>query len=160
MRPGQLEKRMIRDDIKAAQITAMKEKDGPRLAAVRLILAALKNRDIEARTGPVPPDDDMLVRDVLQKMAKQRRESIGMFEAGGRAELAAAEAAELAVIEGFLPAQLGEAEATAAIAALVAEAGATSVKDMGAVMALVKDRLAGQLDMGKASGLVKAALAG
>ncbi len=149
---------MIRDDIKAAQIEAMKAKDSARLGAVRLIMSALKNRDIEARTGAAPADDDVLVMDVLSKMAKQRRESIEMFEKGGRAELAAAEAAELAVIESFLPKQMSEEDAKAAIAALVAEAGATSVKDMGAVMALVKVKLAGQYDMGKASGLVKAAL--
>jgi len=157
---------MIRDEIKAAQIGAMKARDSARLGAVRLIMAALKNRDIEARTGGGPADpgsspgagDDVLVMDVLSKMGKQRRESIEMFEKGGRAELAAAEAAELAVIESFLPRQISDAEANAAIAALVAQAGATSVKDMGAVMALVKVQLAGQYDMGKASGLVKAAL--
>jgi hypothetical protein len=149
---------MIRETIKAAQIEAMKARDSERLAAVRLILAALKNRDIEARTGAAPIDDDALVMEVLQKMTKQRRESIAMFEAGGRAELAAAEAAELAVIEGFLPARMSDAEAADAIAQLVAEAGATSVRDMGAVMALVKERLAGRIDMGAASALVKAAL--
>jgi len=149
---------MIREAIHSAQTEAMKAKDMPRLAAIRLILAAIKNRDIELRTAAAPADDDSVVLEVLQKMVKQRRESIGMFEAGGRAELAAAERAELAVIEGFLPAQLDEAAATAAIAALVAEAGATSVKDMGAVMALVKARLAGQIDMALASRLVKAAL--
>jgi uncharacterized protein YqeY len=150
--------KMIRDDIKAAQIEAMKAKDSVRLGAVRLILSQLKNRDIELRTGTAPADDDVVVMEVLGKMAKQRRESIEMFEKGGRAELAAAEKAELDVIESFLPKQMSEEEAKAAIAALVTEAGATSVKDMGAVMALVKARLAGQIDMGKASGLVKAAL--
>jgi uncharacterized protein YqeY len=150
---------MLRDDIKAAQIEAMKAKDTARLGAVRLILSQLKNRDIELRTGTAPLDDDAIVMEVLQKMAKQRRESIEMFTNGGRTELAEAEAAELAVIEGFLPQQMSDAEAQAAIAALVAEAGATSVKDMGAVMALVKGRLAGRIDMSKASGLVRAALA-
>jgi uncharacterized protein YqeY len=149
---------MIRDDIKAAQIEAMKAKDSARLGAIRLILSTLKNRDIELRTGTAPADDDVMVMEVLGKMAKQRRESIEMFEKGGRAELAAAEQAELAVIESFLPRQMSDDEAKAAIAALVAEAGATSVKDMGAVMALVKARLQGQIDMSKASGLVKAAL--
>jgi len=149
---------MIRDDIRAAQIAAMKARDSARLGAVRLIMSALKNRDIEARTGGGPKDDDVLVMDVLSKMAKQRRESMEMFEKGGRAELAAAEAAELAVIESFLPGQMSEADAGAAITALIAEAGATGVKDMGAVMALVKVRLAGRFDMGKASGLVRAAL--
>jgi uncharacterized protein YqeY len=149
---------MIRDDIKAAQVEAMKAKDSARLGAVRLILSALKNRDIELRTGTAPADDDVLVMDVLAKMAKQRRESIEMFEKGGRAELAAAETAELAVIESFLPRQMSEDDARAAIAAIISETGASSVKDMGAVMAQVKVKLAGQFDMGKASGLVKAAL--
>ncbi|MFN7399261.1 MAG: GatB/YqeY domain-containing protein [Sandaracinobacter sp.] len=149
---------MIRDDIKAAQIEAMKAKDTARLGAIRLILSTLKNRDIELRTGAAPADDDVMVMEVLGKMAKQRRESIEMFEKGGRAELAAAETAELAVIESFLPKQMSDEEAKAAIAAIVAEVGATSVKDMGAVMALVKARLQGQIDMSKASGLVKAAL--
>jgi uncharacterized protein YqeY len=149
---------MIRDDIKAAQIEAMKAKDTARLGAIRLILSTLKNRDIELRTGTAPADDDVMVMEMLGKMAKQRRESIEMFLGGGRAELAAAETAELAVIESFLPRQMSDEEARAAIAAIVTEAGATSVKDMGAVMALVKARLQGQIDMSKASGLVKAAL--
>ena len=149
---------MIRDDIKAALITAMKAKETATVGTIRLIQAAIKNRDIEARTGASPADDDVLVSEVLQKMVKQRRESIAMFESGGRPELAAAEAAELVVIEGFLPRQMDEAESAAAIAALVAEAGATSVKDMGRVMALVKERLAGQIDMSRASAQVKAAL--
>ena len=149
---------MIRDDIKAALVTSMKARDEKKTAAMRLIQAAIKNRDIEARTGGAPADDDALVIEVLQKMAKQRRESIEMFDKGGRTELAEVERAELAVIEGFLPAQMDEAQASAAIKALVAELGATSVKDMGRVMAALKERHAGQMDMGKASGLVKAAL--
>ena len=149
---------MIRDDIKAAQIAAMKAGDKARLGTIRLMLAKIKDRDIELRTGTAPADDDVLVTDVLQKMVKQRRESITMYEQGGRQELADVEAAEVAVIEDFLPAQLSEEEATAAIAAIVAELGATSVKDMGRVMAAVKDRHGSQLDMSKASGWVKAAL--
>ena len=149
---------MIRDDIKAAQVAAMKAGDKARLGTIRLMLAKIKDRDIELRTGTPPADDDVLVVDVLQKMVKQRRESIAMYEQGGRQELADAEAAEVAVIEDFLPAQLGEDEARAAIAAIVAELGATSVKDMGKVMAAVKDRHGSQLDMSKASGWVKAAL--
>lgn len=151
---------MIRDDIKAALVAAMKAHDKERTAAIRLIQAAIKNRDIEMRTGPGAADDDVVVMEVLQKMAKQRRESIEMFTKGGRAELAAAEQGELDVIEGFLPKQMDEAEAKAAIAAVVAELGATSIKDMGRVMAAVKERFAGRMDMGKASGLAKAALAG
>ena len=149
---------MIRDDIKTALVDSMKARESERVAAIRLIQAAIKNRDIEARTGGAPADDDVLVMEVLGKMAKQRRESIEMFEKGNRPELAAAEKAELDVIESFLPKQMSEEEAKAAVAALVKEAGATSVKDMGAVMALVKARLQGQIDMSKASGFVKAAL--
>ncbi|WP_372915192.1 GatB/YqeY domain-containing protein [Sandarakinorhabdus sp.] len=149
---------MLRDDIKAATTDAMKARDTARLGALRLINAALKNKDIELRTGTAPADDDVMVTDVLMKMAKQRRESIEMYVTGNRAELADAERAELAVIEGFMPTQMDEAEALAAIKAVVAEIGATSVKDMGRVMAAVKERFASKLDMSKASGLVKAAL--
>lgn len=150
---------MIRDDIKAAQIAAMKAGDKESTAAARLIQAALKNRDIEARTGKAPDDDDALVVEVLQKMVKQRRESIELYEKGGRDELAAAEKAELSVIERFLPAQMSEDDTRAAIEAIKTEIGAASVKDMGRVMAVLKERHGPQLDMSKASGLVKAALA-
>ena len=149
---------MIRDTIKAAQITAMKAGEKDRLAAVRLILAKIKDRDIELRTATQLPDDDVLVVEVLQKMVKQRRESITMFEQGGRDELAAVEKSELAVIETFLPAQMDEAATTAAIEAIKAELGANSLKDMGRVMAELKTRHASELDMSKASALVKAAL--
>jgi uncharacterized protein YqeY len=149
---------MIRDTIKAAQISAMKAGEKDRLAAVRLILAKVKDRDIELRTASQQPDDDALVVEVLQKMVKQRRESIALYEQGGRAELAAVEAAELAVIKEFLPAQMTEAETSAAIEAIKAELGASTVKDMGRVMATLKERHGPQLDMSKASGLVKAAL--
>jgi len=149
---------MIRDDIKAAQIAAMKARDAETTAAIRLIQAAIKNRDIELRTASSAADDDMVISEVLQKMAKQRRESIEMFEKGGRAELAQAEKAELAVIESFLPKQMDEDEARAAIGTIIAELGAASVKDMGRVMAAVKERFSGKMDMGKASGLVKQAL--
>jgi uncharacterized protein YqeY len=150
---------MIRDSIKAAQLTAMKSGDKERLAAVRLILAKIKDKDIELRTAATQPDDDTLVVDVLQKMVKQRRESIAMYEQGGRPELAAAEAAEVVVIESFLPQQLSEDETKAAIEAIKAEVGATSIKDMGKVIAELKARHGAVLDMGKASGLVKASLA-
>ncbi|MEH3037725.1 MAG: GatB/YqeY domain-containing protein [Sphingomonas adhaesiva] len=154
---------MIRDDIKQAQIAAMKAGDKETRAAIGLIQAAVKNRDIElrggeARTGGAPADDDALVIEVLQKMVKQRRESIAMFEQGGRTELAAAEAAEVAVIERFLPAQMSEEETKAAIEAIKVELGAAGMKDMGRVMAELKARHATTLDMSKASGLVKAAL--
>lgn len=149
---------MIRDDIKAAQITAMKAGDKETRGAISLIQSAIKNRDIEERTKSVQMDDDALVIEVLQKMVKQRRESIEMFEKGGRQELADTEKAEVAVIERFLPAQMSDAETTAAIEAIKAEIGASGMKDMGKVMAELKARHATTLDMSKASGLVKAAL--
>jgi uncharacterized protein YqeY len=151
---------MIRDDIKAALVGAMKAGDTARRDAIRLIQAALKNRDIELRGNANPPADDVLVTEVLQKMVKQRRESIEMYSKGGRQELADAEAAEVTVIEGFLPAQMDDAQLAAAIDAIVAETGAASVKDMGRVMALLRERHAGEVEMGKASAAVKARLAG
>ena len=149
---------MLRDTIKAAQIEAMKAGDKGRLAAVRLILAKLKDKDIELRTASNVPDDDVIVTDVLQKMAKQRRESITLYEQGGRQELADVEKAELAVIETFLPQQMGEDEVKAAIAAIIAETGAAGMKDMGKVVGALKAKHGTQIDMGKASALVKAAL--
>jgi uncharacterized protein YqeY len=149
---------MIRDDIKAAQITAMKAGDKQARGTIGLIQSALKNRDIELRTGTAPADDDATVVEVLQKMVKQRRESIEMYTKGGRDELAEAEAAEVAVIEEFLPKQMSEDETQAAIGAIVAELGASSLKDMGRVMAALKERHPGGLDMSRASGLVKARL--
>ena len=149
---------MIRDDIKAALVNAMKSGDKQGTAAIRLIQAAIKNRDIELRTASQTPDDDVIVTEVLQKMIKQRRESIELYDKGGRPELADAERGEVAVIERFLPQQMSDAEATAAIKAIVAEVGASSVKDMGKVMAALKERHAGQIDMSKASGLVKGVL--
>ena len=151
---------MIRDDLKAAQIAAMKAGDKARTATIRLIQSAIKNRDIELRGSDKAPEDDALVTEVLQKMIKQRRESIAMYEQGGRPELAAAEAAEVAVIEDFLPRQMSEEETNAAIDAIIAETGASSVKDMGRVMAVLKERHASEIDMNKASGLVKARLQG
>ncbi len=149
---------MIRDDISAALITAMKGGDKPKTSTIRLIQAAIKNRDIEARTGKAPSDDDTLVVEVMQKMVKQRRESIEMYVKGARPELADIEAAEIAVIEGFLPTQMGEDETRAVIEGIKAELGAESVKDMGRVMAVLKERHASSLDMSKASALVKAVL--
>lgn len=149
---------MIRDEIKTALVAAMKARDATTTAAIRLVQSAIKNRDIELRTASQQPDDDLLVTEVMQKMIKQRRESIEMYEKGNRPELAAAEAAEIAVIERFLPQQMTEDEARAAIDALATELNAASVKDMGRVMAALKERFAGQMDMAKASGLVKARL--
>ena len=149
---------MIRDTLKAAQISAMKGGDKPRLAAIRLILAKVKDRDIELRTAASQPDDDALVVDVLQKMVKQRRESITLYEQGGREELAAIERGELVVIEEFLPARLGDDAVKAAIAAIITETGATGPKDMGKVIGALKARHGTEIDMGAASGLVKGAL--
>jgi uncharacterized protein YqeY len=150
---------MIRDDIKAALIVAMKARDSATTGTIRLIQSTIKNRDIELRTVTTQPDDDLLITEVLQKMIKQRRESIEMYEKGNRPELAAAEAAEVVVIERFLPQQMSEDEAKAAIDALAAEINAASVKDMGRMMAALKERFAGKMDFAKASGLVKARLA-
>jgi uncharacterized protein YqeY len=149
---------MIRDDIKAATIAAMKGGDKETTATLRLVQAAIKNRDIEARTGGAPKDDDTLVTEVLQKMVKQRRESADIYRKNGREDRAGAEETEIAVIERFLPQQLSDAEAEAQIRAIVAETGASSMKDMGRVMALVKQRLGGSIEPARASGLVKAAL--
>ena len=149
---------MLRDDIKAATISAMKAGDKPRTAALRLISARIKDRDIELRTSSKEIADDDLVAEVLQKMAKQRRESITMFQQGGRDELAAQEQAELGVIEEFMPKQMDEAETKAAVEAIVAEVGATSVKDMGKVMGALKAKYAGKMDFAKAGAVVKAAL--
>ena len=151
---------MIRDDIKAATITAMKARDSERLAALRLMSAAIKNKDIELRIGTAPADDDMTIADVLTKMAKQRRESIEMYVTGNRPELADAERFELGVIEGFMPQRMAAGEAQAIVRALVAELGATGPKDMGRVMAALKERFAGQIEMSSASAMVKTALAG
>jgi len=149
---------MIRDDIKAATIAAMKGGDKVTTATLRLVSAAIKNRDIEARTGGAPADDDQLVTEVLQKMIKQRRESADIYRKGGRDDRAAAEEGEIVVIERFLPKQLSDEEASAAVQAIIAETGASSIKDMGKVMAEVKARHAGELEPARASALVKAAL--
>ena len=150
---------MIRDDIKTALVTAMKGGDKAATGTIRLIQSAVLNRDIELRTASAAPDDDQMVIEVLQKMIKQRRESVELYRKGNREELAAAEEAEIAVIERFLPAQMSDAEANAAIAAIIAETGAASMKDMGRVMALVKERHASAIEPARASALVKAALA-
>ena len=151
---------MIRDDIKAALIAAMKSGDKASTGTIRLIQSSIKNRDIEARTSSTAQDDDQLVTEVLQKMIKQRRESVELYRKGGREELAAAEEAEIAVIERFLPAQMSDEEARGAVQAIIAETGASSMKDMGRVMALVKERHATAIEPARASGLVRAALSG
>lgn len=149
---------MIRDEIKAALVTAMKGGDKAGTGTIRLIQSAIKNRDIELRTSTASPDDDLLVTEVLQKMIKQRRESADLYRKGNREELAATEEAEIAVIERFLPKQMSEDEARSAISAIITEVGASGMKDMGRVMAEVKARFAGQIEPARASALVKAAL--
>jgi uncharacterized protein YqeY len=142
----------MRDRLAQAIKAALKAQDKTRLGALRLISAAIQEREIAARTDKLS-DQDMAV--VLQKMVKQRRDSLSIYEKAGRKDLAQQEAAEIAVIEEFLPKQMSEDEARAAIAALIEEVGATSPKEMGKVMGTLKERYAGQMDFGKASGLVK-----
>src|SRR5690349_15453928 len=149
---------MIRDDLKTALIAAMKGGDKDKVGTIRLIQAGVKNRDIELRTASAQPDDDALVTEVMQKMIKQRRESAELYRKGGREDRAATEEAEIAVIERFLPQQLSDAEAEAKVREIIGEAGASSMKDMGRVMALVKERLGASIEPARASGLVKAAL--
>jgi uncharacterized protein YqeY len=150
---------MIRDDIKAALVSAMKSGDKDSVGTLRMLQSAIKNRDIELRTASVQPDDDALVTEVMQKMIKQRRESAALYETGGRAELAAIETAEIATLKRFLPRQMSEDEARTAIAAIIADTGANSMKDMGRVMAEVKTRHATSIEPAKASALVKGLLA-
>jgi len=145
-------KERIQEDMKAA----MRAKDAARLSAVRLLLAAMKQKEVDERIALADAD----VLGIIEKMVKQRRESIAQYEKAARQDLADAEKFEIGVLSAYLPQQLGEAEVAQAIAAAVAESGASGVKDMGKVMALLKARLAGRADMGKVSGLVKAKLGG
>ena len=149
---------MIRDDIKAATVAAMKSGDKQTTGTLRLVQSAIVNRDIELRTSDKAPQDDALVTEVLQKMVKQRRESADIYRKNDRADRAEVEEAEIAVIERFLPQQLSDSEAQAAITAIIAETGASGMKDMGRVMALVKERLGPSIEPARASALVKAAL--
>jgi uncharacterized protein YqeY len=135
---------------------AMRAKDAARLSAIRLLLAAIKQREVDERIEL----DDAAVLGVIDKMIKQRRESITQFEKASRTDLADAEKAEIKVLSAYLPAQMGDAELAQAVSAAIAESGASGVKDMGKVMALLKPRLAGKADMGKVSALVKTKLAG
>jgi uncharacterized protein YqeY len=139
---------------------AMKAGDKGRLAAIRLMISELKNKDVEARGAGKTEASEEEILGVLQKMIKQRQESLAIYEANGRPELAEGEKSEIAVISSFLPQQLSEDDVKAAIASAIAETGAASVKDMGKVIAVLRGKFAGQMDFGKASGLVKAALSG
>ena len=151
---------MLRDDINNALKDAMKAGDARRVSTLRLVNSALKNADIEARGQGKPPlaDEDLL--GLLQKMIKQRQESVELYQKGNRADLVAQEQGEIDIISGYLPAQMSEAEIGTVIAALVKETGATAMKDMGRVMAAIKERYAGKLDVGKASAAVKKLLSG
>jgi uncharacterized protein len=150
----------LRERFTAEMKEAMKAGDKPKLSTVRLIQAALKDKDIEARgSGRGAAGEDEILA-LLQKMIKQRQESAEVYDKGGRPELAEGERAEAAIIAGYLPQQMDEAETKAAIQAAVAETGASSPKDMGKVIAALKAKYAGRMDFAKASGLVKAALAG
>jgi len=149
----------LRDEINDSLKEAMKAKDQKRVGTLRLVNAALKDRDIAARTETsreLLGDDEIL--SLLAKMIKQREDSILAYEAGKRPELADAERAEIAVILEFMPKQMSADDAKAAIAKVIADLGATSIKDMGKVMATLKERFAGQMDFAKASGAVKDAL--
>jgi uncharacterized protein YqeY len=139
---------------------AMKAGDKGKLAAIRLMISELKNKDVEARGAGKDQASEEEILGVLQKMIKQRQESLAIYEANGRPELADGEKSEIAVISSFLPQQLSEDDVKAAIASAIAETGAASVKDMGKVIAVLRAKFAGQMDFGKASGLVKSALAG
>jgi uncharacterized protein len=152
---------MLRERFSEALKTSMKDKDQRTVSTVRMVLAKLKERDIEARAkGNQAGIPDAEIQQMLQGMVKQRRESIELYEKGGRKELADQERGEIAVIAGFLPKQMSEAEVNAAITAAIAETGAASMKDMGKVIGVLRGKYAGQMDFGKASGLVKAALTG
>ncbi len=149
---------MLRDDINNAVKEAMKAKDERKLSTLRMVNSTLKNADIAARGEGKPPLTDADVLAVLQKMIKQRQESVELYEKGGRAELAAAEREEIAVISAYLPKQMSDDEVKAAISAAVAETGAAGMKDMGKVIAALKGKYTGQMDFAKASALVKATL--
>jgi uncharacterized protein YqeY len=136
--------------------TAMRAKDAARLSTIRLLLAAIKQREVDERIEL----DDAAVVGVIEKMIKQRRESIAQFEKGARKDLADAEKAEVQVLSAYLPAQMSDAEVERLVDSVISETGASGVKDMGKVMAALKSRLAGKADMGKVSGLVKAKLSG
>ena len=151
---------MLRDAINNAVKDAMKAKDERKLSTLRMVNSSLKNADIDARGQGKPPLSDEDLLGLLQKMIKQRQESVALYDKGGRPELAAAEREEIAVISAYLPKQMSDDEVNAAIAAIVAETGAAGMKDMGKVIAALKAKYAGQMDFSKASGLVKAALTG
>jgi uncharacterized protein YqeY len=151
---------MLRNELNDALKTAMKAKDERSTSTLRMVLAGIKDKDIAARPKGVTaiPDDE--IRQLMQNMVRQRRDSIAMYEKGGRADLVQKEGEEIAVIERFLPKQMGAAEIEAAVKAAIAETGAASLKDMGKVMAVLKQKYAGRMDMSQVGPLVKGQLGG
>lgn len=149
---------MLREDLQTALKEAMLAKDTVTTGAVRMIIAGQKEKDVEARGKGQEKATDAELLSMMQTMIKQRNDSIKMFIDGGRAELADKEKAEIAVIERFLPKQMSESEAEAAIKAIITEVSASSMKDMGKVMGALKAKYAGQMDMGKANAVIKALL--
>jgi len=150
---------MLRDELNQSMKAAMRAKETRQLSTVRLILAAIKEKDIELRTTDGGDrDDDAMITDILSKMVKQRRDSIKAYEEGGRCELAEQEKAEIEIIEEFLPKQLSDAEIKAACEAVVADLGAEGLKDIGRCMAALKEKYAGQMDFAKASVTIKGML--
>jgi uncharacterized protein YqeY len=151
---------MLRDDINKALTEAMKAKQELKVSTLRMINSSLKNADIEARGNGKPPLDDAAVLSLLQKMIKQRQESVELYKKGGRDDLVKQESDEIAIISAYLPKQMSEAEMAAAIDAAIKETGAAAVKDMGKVIGVLRGKYAGQMDMAKASAAVKAKLGG
>jgi len=149
---------MLRDNINNAVKEAMKAKDERKLSTLRMVNSAIKNADIEARGQGKPPLSDADLFGVLQKMIKQRQEAVELYDKGGRAELAAQEREEIAILAAYLPKQMSEDDIKAVISAAIAETGAAGMKDIGKVIAALKAKYTGQMDFAKASGLVKAAL--
>ena len=151
---------MLRDDINKALTEAMKAKNERAVSTLRMVNSALKNADIEARGAGKPPLGDAEVLSLLQKMIKQRQESVELYKQGGRADLVRQEEEEIAIISAYLPKQMSEPEMKAAIEAAVKETGAAGMKDMGKVIGILRGKYAGQMDMARASAMVKAQLAG
>ena len=151
---------MLRDDINKALTEAMKAKEERKVSTLRMVNSTLKNADIEARGAGKPPLGDAETLPLLQKMIKQRQESVELYKQGNRPELVKQEEEEIAIISAYLPKQMSDAEVGAAIDAAIKETGASGMKDMGKVIGVLRGKYAGQMDMGRASAMVKAQLAG
>jgi uncharacterized protein YqeY len=149
---------VLRDDINKALTEAMKAKNERAVSTLRMVNSTLKNADIEARGSGKPALGDAEVIGLLQKMIKQRQESVQLYEKGGRADLVKQEQDEIAIIQGYLPKQMSDAEMTAAIDTTIKDTGAASMKDMGKVIGALRGKYAGQMDMGRASAMVKTKL--